>query len=84
MMDLIWRCFGDFRDKLLLEYEKRIYNNLKISYDENVIDLADFIETDFRPTGFTRKNISKVIISEFNAWLETVGVPDYSTNKVFH
>ena len=79
----IWRCFGDFRDKLLLEYEKRIYNNLKISYDENVIDLADFIETDFRPTGFTRKNISKVIISEFNAWLETVGVPDYSTNKVF-
>ena len=58
-MDLIWRCFGDFRDKLLLEYEKRIYNNLKISYDENVIDLADFIETDLDPPDLLEKILAR-------------------------
>ena len=33
----LWRCFGDFRDNLLLDIEKRIYNNLKLPYDENIV-----------------------------------------------
>ena len=79
----IWKCFGDYRDRLLLEFEKRIYNNLKQDYDESIVDLADFIESDFRSTGFTRQKIANVIIAEFNTWLETVGVPDYTKNDVF-
>ena len=57
----IWRCFGDFRDKLLLDLEKRIYNNLKQSYDENIIDIADFIPTRFRNTEISRYQIAKII-----------------------
>ena len=79
----IWKCFGDFRDSLLLDFEKRIYNNLKQPYDENVVDIADFVETKTRKTGFTRYGISRTLISDFNRWLETVGTPDYSTNSYF-
>ena len=79
----VWRCYGDYRDHLLLDLEKRIYNNLKQSYDESVFDIADFVETYNRSTGFGRKQTSKTMIADFNRWLETVGTPDYSTNTVF-
>ena len=79
----LWRCFGDFRDNLLLDIEKRIYNNLKLPYDENVLNIADYIPSKNRVTGFTRKQISKTMISEFNSWLETVGTPDYVTNNFY-
>ena len=46
MTDPIWRCFGDYRDRVLLDLEKRIYNNIKINYDEN-IDLKDFVDSKF-------------------------------------
>ena len=79
----IWRCFGDFRDKLLLDLEKRIYNNLKQSYDENIIDIADFIPTRFRNTEISRYQIAKIITPEFARWLETVGNPDFVANDYF-
>ena len=71
----LWKCFGDFRDRLLLDFEKRIYNNLKQDYDENVIDIADIIPSIKRNTGVTRKNISTLMTPEFNEWLATVGNP---------
>ena len=78
-----WVCFGDFRDHLILDIEKRIYNNLKQPYDESILDIADFVETKSRKTGFSRYTITDTLISDFNSWLETVGNPDYSTNTVF-
>ena len=79
----IWKCYGDFRDNLLLDIEKRIYNNLKQPYDESIVDIADFVDSQNRKTGFTRKNISKTMISDFNRWLETVETPDYVTNTYY-
>ena len=79
----IWKCFGDYRDTLLLDLEKRIYNNLKQPYDENIIDIADFVPTKARSTDFTRKDLSAVMISDFTTWLETVGNPNYTTNDYY-
>ena len=79
----LWRCFGDFRDNLLLDIEKRIYNNIKLQYDENVLDIADYVNSKSRNTSFTRRQISKTMIAEFNSWLETVGVPDYVANNYY-
>ena len=79
----LWKCFGDFRDRLLLDFEKRIYNNLKQDYDENVIDIADIIPSIKRNTGVTRKNISTLMTPEFNEWLATVGNPDATGNSAF-
>ena len=44
----IIKAYGDYRDSLILELEKRIYNNIKITYDETVFDLTDFVEGDIR------------------------------------
>ena len=79
----LWRCFGDFRDNLLLDFEKRIYNNLKMPYDESVLDIADYVNSKSRNTSFTRTQISKTMIAEFNSWLETVGTPDYVANNYY-
>ena len=79
----IWRCFGDFRDKLLLDLEKRIYNNLKQEYAENIVDIADFVPSKTRGTDISRYQIAKTITPEFARWLETVGNPDYVENSYF-
>ena len=79
----IWRCYGDFRDNVLLDLEKRIYNNLKINYNESIIDIKDFQDTKSNPTPYKRYQISDIMISDFNRWLETVGNPDYTTNSYY-
>ena len=79
----LWKCFGDFRDKLLLDLELRIYNNLKLDYDENIVDIADFIDSDARTTGFDRQHISSLMQPEFNDWTQTVGNPNHTTNNVY-
>lgn len=52
--------FGDLRDDVLLEFETRIYNNLKI--DENPVPLTiyDVLPGQFRNTGFTYQEVSSV------------------------
>lgn len=79
----LFKAFGDYRDELLLDLERRIYNNLKQPYDENILDIADFVETKTRKTQFPRTKLAKTMISDFTRWLETVGTPDYSTNTYF-
>ena len=75
--------FRDFRDKLLLDLEKRIYNNPKQEYAENIVDIADFVPSKTRGTGISRYQIAKTITPEFARWLETVGNPDYVDNSYF-
>ena len=79
----LWRCFGDYRDNLLLDIEKRIYNNIKQPYDENILDIVDYVGSKNRDTGFSRTQVSKTMISEFNSWLQTVGTPDYVSNTYY-
>ena len=79
----IWRCYGDFRDHLILDLEKRIYNNIKIKYDENIVNIKDFVDSKSNPTPYKRYAISAIMISDFNRWLETVGNPDYTTNNKY-
>ena len=79
----LWKCFGDYRDNLLLDIEKRIYNNIKQTYDENILDIVDYVDSKNRDTGFTRTQVSKTMISEFNSWLQTVGTPDYVSNTYY-
>jgi len=35
-------AFGDFRDHLILELERRIYNNIKVQYDTNIFNIHDY------------------------------------------
>ncbi len=79
----IWRCYGDYRDNLILDLEKRIYNNIKIDYNESILDIQDFLNTKSQPTAFDRYKTADIMIADFNRWLETVGNPDYTTNTFY-
>ena len=73
-------AYNDYRDDLLLELEKRIYNNLKIDYDKSILNIHDYIEGNYRNSNVTKKSLDKILISDFISWLPLVGNPDYTEN----
>jgi hypothetical protein len=75
-------AFGDFRDDLLLELEKRIYNNIKVSYDPDIFDLYNFVPGDYRQTNLSKKQINNTLLPEFIDWLRLVD-EDYTENATY-
>lgn len=75
-------AFNDYRDQLLLEFEKRIYNNIKVNYDDNIFDLYKFIPGFFRSTDYTEKEWKSVLNRSFLKWAGFNQV-DYSINAGF-
>jgi hypothetical protein len=64
----ITMAFGDFRDELLLEFETRIFNNLKI---KSLIPLtpAEVIPGQFRKTDYSLTDINQIISTDFLSWI---------------
>jgi len=79
----IIKAFDDYRDALILELEKRIYNNLKVNYDSSIIDIHEFIGGEYRNTGIAKQNIDNSLLKDFAAWLSIVGDVDYTASD-FH
>ena len=76
----ITKAYGDYRDDLILELEKRIYNNIKTTFDKDLIDYNSFIPKDNRKNLFTHDSINKTLIQDFNAWAVFIGNEDYTAN----
>ena len=71
-------AYDDFRDDLLLEFEKRIYNNIKIEYDYNIeIDYGYF-----RNNEYTKAETNRVFAKDFYTWSGKNAV-DYTTNEFY-
>lgn len=61
-------AFGDFRDNVLLEFETRIFNNLKI--DTPVpLTAAEVIPGQFRETDYTLQEINNILLPDFLGWV---------------
>ena len=62
-------AFGDIRDAVLLEFEKRIYDNLKT--DDNPIPLTvdDVMPGFFRTTDYTQTEITNILGESFLSWV---------------
>lgn len=67
-------AYGDFRDDLLLELENRIYNNIKISYNRDLFDLASVTPGYFRNTDSSNRDFNRTIAPMFNSWLGSSGI----------
>ena len=63
------RCYYDYRDQLLLELEKRLFNNIKVEYDPTVFDVHNFLGGEFRTSEFTREEVNSVLLRDFSDWL---------------
>lgn len=71
-------AYDDYRDQLILELEKRIYNNIKVTYDTSIFDIADIIPSYSRKSDYTRDQFNSILTVNFYNWASTIGV-DFST-----
>lgn len=76
-------AFKDYRDLLCIEFEKRVYNNIKVDHNNVELDYANFIPGKFRKTNFTREQINRVLLKDFVDWLRYVD-NDYTINDFYN
>jgi hypothetical protein len=74
--------FGDFRDDLILELEKRIYNNIKVDYDPNLLNIYDNIPGKFRDIGYSLTEYNAVLTKSYLQWVGQYNL-DYITNSSY-
>jgi hypothetical protein len=70
-------AFDDFRDELILELEKRIFNNIKVAYDAEIFNIYDFIPGYERPTAYSKAEFDQVLSTFFYQWTSLVS-QDYT------
>ena len=61
-------AFGDFRDQVLLEFETRIFNNLKVT-SEIPLTMADVVPGQFRTTEYSLAEINNILSEDFLTWV---------------
>jgi len=71
-------AYGDYRDDLILDFEKRIFNNIKQKYNTDILDINEFVSGTNRDTGFTRQQINSAMSADFVEWNDIAGGLDYS------
>jgi len=77
-------AFNDFRDGLLLELEKRIYNNIKIKTAMTMDKLFEFVPGKFREAGgYNRDEFNSIIASQFLRWVGNYRI-NYNANLDFN
>ena len=78
----IIKGYGDERDDLILELEKRIYNNCKVSYDSSLLDLSDVMPSAFASTDYSRDEVEDIMGTDFYTWAGRNNV-QYINNTTF-
>ncbi|MEE4247084.1 MAG: hypothetical protein V2I33_16850, partial [Kangiellaceae bacterium] len=73
-------AFGDVLDDVMLEFETRIYNNLRSEQASEVpVQIADVVAGQFRNTEFTDDEVNDILSAEFLNWVGWHKI-DYKTN----
>jgi len=57
--------FGDIRDQVLLEFETRIYSNLKLDGNPVPLTIENVLPGQFRTTGYTFEEINTIFAQDF-------------------
>lgn len=71
-------AYGDYRDSLILELEKRIYNNIKVEYDAFIFDINDIVPAYNRKTPYDINEFNEVLSLSFYSWANIVD-KDFTT-----
>ena len=62
-------AFGDIRDQVLLEFEQRIFSNLKNDGNPPPLVAEDVIPGYFRTTQYTQSEVNQILGENFLAWV---------------
>jgi hypothetical protein len=65
-------AYNDYRDSIILELEKRIYNNIKVKYDEAIYDIADVIPSYNRTNEYSLTEFNQVLAQNFYKWASLI------------
>ena len=65
----VTKTFGDIRDNVLLEFETRIYNNLKLDGNPVPLSAYDVIPGQFRETGFSASAVNNILAQDFLSYV---------------
>jgi hypothetical protein len=65
----VTRAFNDIRDAVLLEFETRIYNNLKLDGNPVPINLVDVVPGQFRTTGYSVAEVDNILDKDFLSYV---------------
>lgn len=72
-------AFGDFRDQVLLEFETRIFNNIKVNTPVPLL-AQDVIPGQFRDTGWSLSEITSIMLPSFLSWVGLNSI-DYTSQQ---
>lgn len=64
--------FNDYRDDLLLELELRIFNNIKIKYDKNIFNIANYIPGHNRKISYSKFEQEEILSQYFYRWTSLI------------
>ena len=78
----IIKQYGDERDDLIMELEKRIYNNIKTQYDSTLLGIGDVLPSAFKDTDYTLEEVNEILGQDFYYWAGRNGV-QYINNTTF-
>jgi len=78
----IMAAYDDYRDDIILELEKRIYNNIKFPYNSNVFEFMGSLPGAFRDSDYSISEVNSIIQKDFIKWAGTYGI-DYQENLNF-
>jgi hypothetical protein len=76
-------AYNDYRDNIILELEKRIYNNIKSQYNAEILDINKIIPSAFRSNNlYNLDEINSIIQKDFIKWIGFYGI-NYTENSAF-
>lgn len=76
------KAYGDYRDDIILEFEKRIYNNIKVSYNPDIFDIKAVMPGAFRNSNFSLSDAIDILRKDFITWAGSYNV-NYEINESF-
>jgi len=75
-------AFDDYRDDLILELEKRIFNNVKVSYDTELFNIFNYIPSYSRENDYTVDEFNSVLSKYFYQW--TLNIQEDYSRPLFY
>ena len=75
-------AYGDYRDDILLEFERRIYNNIKVLYKPEIFDIFSILPGAFRNTEFSITEVNDILRKDFVKWAGVYNIDPY-VNDIF-
>jgi len=77
----IMTAYNDYRDNIILEFEKRIYNNIKAQYRAELFDINLVLPGAFRNSDYTIDEINQIIQRDFIKWSNYYGIDPTKNNS---